>query len=71
MERLDGGADEGDAFFGAAAGEFRAFGEEAVAGVERVAGGRFGGGDNGFDVEIGARADGIEGVRFVGAANMQ
>ena len=71
LERLDGGADECDAFFDAAAGEFRAFGEETVAGVERVAGGRFGGGDDGFDVEIGARANGVERVRLVSAAHVQ
>ena len=71
LESLDGGADEGDAFVGAAAGELGAFGEEAVAGVEGVAVGCFGGGDDCFDVEVGARADGVEGVRFVGAADMQ
>ena len=71
LERVDRRTDESDPIRGAAAGECGAFGKEAVAGVQRVAAGRFGGCDDRFNVEVGARADAAERVRFVGAADMQ
>ena len=71
LERVDRGTDEGDPVRGAAAGECGAFGEEAVAGMQRVAAGRFGGFDDRFNIEVGARAYAAELMRFVGAADMQ
>ena len=53
LECGDRGTDEGDVRVGARLGEFRALGEEAVPGVDRVGPGVEGGGDDALRIEVG------------------
>ena len=63
IERLGGGADEGEAGLLAGAGEGRALGEEPVAGVDGVAARAFRGGrDKLVDIEVGGDATAFERV---------
>jgi len=62
---------EGQARVGAGLREVGALGQEAVAGVHRVAAARVRGGHQRRRVEIGGRAVAVERVRGVGLARMQ
>ena len=65
LEGLDARADEGHAGRRAAPGEFRVLRQEAVAGMQRVAAGVQGGGDDPLDVQVRRRAGAVEGDRLV------
>ena len=64
-------ADELDPFFGRAAGEPGVLAEEAVAGMDSVASGRFRDRHDLFDVEIGGGAGAAERAGLVGVAGME
>ena len=71
VERLRRRADEGQSGFSDGAGEGGVLGEEAVAGMDRVAAGRLGERDDPGPVEIGGGAGAAERMRFVGLAQVE
>ena len=71
FQRIDGRSDEGDPFLVAAPGQLRTFGEEAVAGVQRVAARLLGRADHCFDIEVGPRSDAVQGDCLVGAPDVE
>ena len=71
LQRLDAGPDEDDALLRAAPREAGVLGQEAVAGVQRVAAGRLGRRDHSLDVEVGGRPDALQGAGLVGRADVQ
>ena len=71
IERLRRRPDEDDAFLRAAPRQRGVLAEEAVAGMQRIAAGRLGGGNHRLDVEIGPRAPPRDFVGRVGGADMQ
>ena len=71
FEGLGGRADEGDLGCGAGPGEGGVLRQEAVAGVDGVAFGRLGRGDDPVDVEIGFHAGALQRHGFVSGAHVQ
>ena len=71
VERVRGGTDEGEARLFAGAGEGGALGKKTVAGVDGVAAGAFGGGDDLVDVEVGGDAAALEGADGIGLAGVE
>ena len=71
LQCFNGGTDEGDAFLGAAAGELGAFGEKAVARMDRVAASRCCDRQEALDVEIRASALSYKRTGFVCAAHVE
>ena len=71
VERLRRRADEGQSGFSDGAGEGGVLGEEAVAGMDRLAAGRLGERDDPGPVEISGGAGAAERMRFVGLAQVE
>ena len=71
FELVDGGAHEGDVALSAAACQGGVLGEEAVAGVQGVATGVDGGGDDLIDVEVGGGAGPVQAHGGAGVCEMQ